>query len=253
RDLRYAAYLTDTTTGRTEQRRFDLRITKEQIHVYLIERGRFSEGLPLQFYVSTFYADGSPAQCEVTIRRRFGVEDDDTKDGDGRAERLLTSVKTNRYGVAKVASLDAGKTDENEAPCLKLIARDDQGKSGQDIRKFWDRDSPAMRIETDKTLYRAGEPIKARLTSNSPSSNWIVDLMRGSRLLATRAVQLKGGRAEITFPFNQEFGGELMIDAYPAFSDDNESYNSGAVARVLYPRDRELKLDVKFDQASYRP
>src|SRR5262249_229723 len=36
RDLRYAAYLTDLTTGRTEQRRFDLRITKEQIHVYLI-------------------------------------------------------------------------------------------------------------------------------------------------------------------------------------------------------------------------
>src|SRR5215813_877594 len=71
RDLRYAAYLTDLTTGRTEQRRFDLRITKEPIHVYLIERGRDSEGLPLQFYVSTFYADGAPAQCEVAISQVF--------------------------------------------------------------------------------------------------------------------------------------------------------------------------------------
>src|SRR5215510_11699958 len=40
RDLRYAAYLTDLTTGRTEQRRFDLRITAEPIHVYLIGKVR---------------------------------------------------------------------------------------------------------------------------------------------------------------------------------------------------------------------
>src|SRR4030095_16988542 len=41
--------------------------------------------------------------------------------------------------------------------------------------------------------------------------------------------------------------------ALPAFSEDYEAWNSAGVARVLYPRDRELKLDVKFDQASYRP
>ncbi|HEU0179475.1 MAG TPA: MG2 domain-containing protein, partial [Blastocatellia bacterium] len=254
RDLRYAAYLTDPTTGRTEQRRFDLRITKEPIHVYLIERGRVSDGLPLQVYISTFYADGSPAQCEVAISQTFGDENDGaSKAGNGNVERLLATVKTNRYGVAKVASLDAGKTNENEALCLKLIARDDQGRSGRDVHEYEDHSTPAMRVETDKTLYRLGEPIKARLTSNSPRANWIVDLMRGSRLLFTRAVQLKEGRAEITFPFNQEFGDELMIVAYPAFSEDSDAWNSAGAARVLYPRDRELKLDVKFDQASYRP
>ncbi len=254
RDLRYAAYLTDLTTGRTEQRRFDLRVTKEQIHVYLIERGEFSEGLPLQFYISAFYADGSPAECEVRVNQNFGDEDDDEpKAGNGNVEQLLSTVKTNRYGVAEVVSLDVGKNEENQALRLKLIASDDQGRSGSNVHKYWKRSSPAMRVETDKTLYRAGEPIKARLTSNSPRANWVVDLMRGSRLLATRAVQLKEGRAEIAFPFNQEFNDELMIDAYPAFSDGSERYNSGPVARVLYPRDRELKLDVKFDRATYRP
>jgi hypothetical protein len=253
-DLRYAAYLTDTTTGRTEQRRFDLRITEDPIHVYLIERGRASEGLPLQFYVSTFYADGLPAQCEVTISRSFSDEDDDeSKAKQVEPERQLATVKTNRYGVAKVDSLDVGKIEEDDELRLKLTARDDQGRSGQDIHKYWDRHSPAMRVETDKTLYRAGEQIKARLTSNSPRANWIVDLARGSRLLATRVVQLKDGRAEISFPYNQEFGDELMIVAYPVFTDDYDSWNSAGVARVLYPRDRELKLDVKFDLASYRP
>jgi hypothetical protein len=253
RDLRYAAYLTDPTTGRTEQRRFDLRLTKEPIHVYLIDRGRVGDGLPLQFYVSTFYADGAPAQCEVAISQTFGVDDDDPKAESGKAERLLTTVKTNRYGVAKVASLDAGKTHEGEALCLKLIARDDRRRSGQEMRKYWDRDSHVMRVEADKALYRAGEPIKARLTSNLPRSNWIVDLTRGSRLLATRAVQLKEGHADIAFPFDQEFGDELMIVAYPAFGEGRDAWNEAGVARVLYPRDRELKVDVKFDQASYRP
>jgi len=254
RDLRYAAYLTDPTTGRTEQRRFDLRITKEPIHVYLIERGKTDDGLPLQFYVSTFYADGAPAECEVKISRVFGAADDDEKKSrQDDTERALATVKTNRYGVAKVASLDAGKTEANNAPHLKLVARDNQGRSGQDVHDYWDRYSSVMRVETGKTLYRAGEPIKARLTSNSPHMNWIVDLMRGYRLLATRAVQLKEGRAEIAFPSNQEFSGELMIVAYPAFSDDYEAYRSAGVARVFYPRDHELKLDLKFDQASYRP
>jgi hypothetical protein len=254
RDLRYAAYLTDPTTGRAEQRRFDLRITKEPIHVYLIERVGVGKGLSLQFYISTFYADGSPAQCEVTINRMFGAEvDDESKAGNGNVERLLTSVKTNRYGVAKVASLDAGKTEGDDDLRLKLIARDNQGRSGRDVHEYGDRSAPAMRVETDKTLYRADEPIKARLISNSPRANWIVDLTRGSRLLATRVVQLKDGRAEIAFPFNQEFSDELKIVAYPAFTDDYDAWNSAGVARVLYPRDRELKLDVKFDQASYRP
>lgn len=254
RDLRYAAYLTDLTTGRTEQRRFDLRITGDPIHVYLIERGRASEGLPLQFYVSTFYADCAPAQCEVAISQVFDDEDDDkTKVQQGDPERPLATVKTNRYGVAKIASLNPGKSEENNELRLKLTARDDQERSGRDVHRYVDLFAPAMSVETDKTLYRAGEPVKARLTSNSPRANWIVDLMRGSRLLTTRAVQLKDGRAEITFPFNQEFSDEMMIVAYPAFGDDREAWNSTGVARVLYPRDRELKLDLKFDQASYRP
>jgi uncharacterized protein YfaS (alpha-2-macroglobulin family) len=254
RDLRYAAYLTDLTTGRTEQRRFDLRVTEEQIHIYLIERGRVSEGLPLQFYISTFYADGSPAECEVRVNQTFGAEDDyESKARNGNVEQFLTTFKTNRYGVAKVASLDVGKTEENQTLSLKLIARDGQGRSGSKVHEYWKRSSPAVRVETDKTLYRAGEPIKARLISNSPHATWIVDLMRGARLLATREVQLKEGHADIAFPFNQEFSDELMIDAYPAFNDSNEGYSSGAIARVLYPRDRELKLDVKFDRAMYRP
>lgn len=65
-DLQYATYVTDSTTNRPEQRRFDLRITREPIHIYVAETGNV-KGLPLEFYVSTFYADGRPAQSSVRV------------------------------------------------------------------------------------------------------------------------------------------------------------------------------------------
>src|ERR1041385_4905116 len=68
KDLTYAAYFTDPTTNRTEQRRFDLRLTKDAIHVYIISSdSRDPADFPLDCYISTSYADGTPAACDVAI------------------------------------------------------------------------------------------------------------------------------------------------------------------------------------------
>ena len=67
-DLTFAAFFTDPTTNRTEQKRFDLRVTKEAIHIYVSEgRYRQADSLPMQFYLATSYADGAPASCEVAL------------------------------------------------------------------------------------------------------------------------------------------------------------------------------------------
>ena len=69
KDLHFAAYFTDLTTNRTEQRRFDIRLTKEPIHIYLIQiREPIIRNLPFTAYVSTFYADGTPAVCDVEVK-----------------------------------------------------------------------------------------------------------------------------------------------------------------------------------------
>src|SRR5581483_4611088 len=261
RDLRYAAYLTDQTTGRTEQRRFDLRITRDPIHVYLIQRGATHEGLPLQFYVSAFYADGAPARCEVAINQ-LPDDNDDEEENETRARQKalsedfsqpLVTVRTNRYGVAKVPALAVRQTEDQEKLRVRLTARDEQGRSGLHVHDYWEHASTAVRVETDKALYRAGEPVTARITTSAPNIDLTVDLLRGSRLLATRTLQANDGRAEITFPFNQEFHDGLMVVAYPAFGESSDVYNSTGWAKVLYPRDRGLKLDVQLGQASYRP
>ncbi|HLG18105.1 MAG TPA: MG2 domain-containing protein [Blastocatellia bacterium] len=73
RDLSFAAYVTDPTTNRTEQRRFDLRVTRDPIHVYVIEgQNRNAAGFPLWFYLTTFYPDGRPARCRVVTKESRG-------------------------------------------------------------------------------------------------------------------------------------------------------------------------------------
>jgi hypothetical protein len=97
-DLTFAAYVTDPTTNRTEQRRFRLRATRDAIHVYVTEANtRQARGLPLEFYVATSYADGSPAQCDVMIEEKPPEHSQQSGATTAQPRKLLTKiVKTNR-------------------------------------------------------------------------------------------------------------------------------------------------------------
>jgi hypothetical protein len=132
---RFAAYVTDPTTNRTEQRRFNVRLTKDPIHVYVNE-GRYTQakGLPLAFYVSTSYADGTPAECEVSVIEE-GLKTSTQHAGEPRREvkepdKTILKVRTNRYGVAKVSG-PLVKRDEARANIpLRFVARDRRGAHG---------------------------------------------------------------------------------------------------------------------------
>ena len=168
-DLHFAAYFTDATTGRTEQRRFDLRLTKEPIHLYLINDENQIENYPLEFYVSASYADGTPAQCEIALQQRFANDE----------QKLLRNIKTNRYGVAKITDLSVSEDN----PQLVLLARDTAGKTGKLEQEIHRDEEPVIRIATDKSLYRFGEPIKAALKSNLPTSRVVFEILQDNRVL----------------------------------------------------------------------
>ncbi|HJQ69574.1 MAG TPA: MG2 domain-containing protein [Blastocatellia bacterium] len=250
RDITFAAYFTDPTTNRTEQRRFDIRLTKQAIHVYVdYSNNRQSADLPLQFYVTTFYADGSPAECDVAIAE--GREDHDEASV-RPAGPTLARVKTNRYGVAKVSSLVVGKgKDSDDEPRLIFSARDGLGRKGDRIERFdYDDEEAVIRVETAKTLYRPGEPIRAEITASEPDLAVIVDAVSDSRVIISEVVRLRGGRGFISFPYSDDFKDEVIVAAYAR--DKSDGLNVGS-RTVLYPRDRELKIAVEQGQPSYQP
>ena len=265
-DLSYAAYVTDPTTNRTEQRRFNVRLTKELIHVYVNE-GRYNQarGLPLAFYVSTSYADGRAAECEVTIVEQ-GPTSVTQVAGEPRREvkepdKTILKVRTNRYGVAKVSGPAVKRDEARTSIPLRFVARDAEGRTGRHDEDFWlqhyydaSDKSPELRVETDKTIYREGEPVAVEVTSDAARLNAVVDVTVEGRAVYSRPVRLAGGRASLVVPYRAEFRNAVTVSATSTdiYGDDTEDY-SLAARTIVFPRDRELKLDLRMSQAKYRP
>jgi hypothetical protein len=250
RDVTYAAYFTDISTGRTEQRRFDLRVTKEAIHVYVSgDIYNQSSRLPLEFYVSTFYADGTPARCEVLIRK--GSSDDTaseiSKKSGGRRVGIIT---TNAYGLAKLSIPKPPLSETDEKVYLRFSAQDAQGKVGHRNEDFYYKDNPAIRVHTDKSLYRRGEPVVVNLISSEKNLAVILDVSRDFQVLRSEFVRLKDGRGSVTLPYDDQFRDELVVTAYANTGARDEIYDSHA---LFYPRDKDLRLDVQPEQTTYRP
>jgi hypothetical protein len=250
KDVTYAAYFTDTSTGRTEQRRFDLRVTKEAIHVYVIgETYNQSSRLPLAFYLSTFYADGTPAQCEVLIAQ--GSSDDKESGERGKnGGRRVAVLKTNAYGLAKISLPKPPLDEDAEKVYLRFNAQDAQGRVGKRNEEFSYEDKPAIRVTTDKSLYRAGEPLNVNIVSSEQNLNVMIDVSKEMQVIRSESVRLRDGRASLAIPDDDQFKDELTVTAYADTGARDYISNSHT---ILYPRDRDLKLDVNPAQTTYRP
>jgi hypothetical protein len=248
RDLSYAAYLTDATTNRTEQRRFDLRLTKDAIHIYAIARNlRQARDFPLDFYLSTAYADGRPATCDITISRVW-------ERNNLRSEVALRTIRTNKYGLAKVRALTPPRDPDNEDSGLSLMlrARDGQGAAGQHTETLNFDDQPVIRLETDKSLYRDGDPIRTEIVASQPNLVLTLDVIGDEKVLESELVHLQNARASLVFPYRKGFDGPVTLAAYaPAPSGGNDVISSSHT--VLYPHDRDLKFKLALNQESYRP
>ena len=245
RDITYAAYFTDPTTNRTEQRRFDVRVTKDPIHVYVVGSHEWSRNreLPLQFYVTTFYADGTPAPSKVNVTFTDEADYPDIT-------KRVTTVTSNRYGLAKISVRLPKELEDASEIDVVLSATDSRGRKGSATEEFHFDDDPMVRVETDKTIYRAGEPINAVVTAAGTEEKIIVDLAGETGLLRSERVQLRDGRASITFPFSPEFKNNLSVVAYP---ESAKSHHQVGTRTVLYPHNSELNIDVQSSKDTYRP
>jgi hypothetical protein len=253
----YSAYFTDAVTGRTEERRFDLRVTRDPIHIYLIHSGPLD--YPHEFYLSTDYADGTPAQCDVLIKwaptESSKKRDPATKAGG----QLLARVRTNRYGVAKVTGLRTPGVDQLGQFQFVLDAKDDRGSAGHRAENVWPSYSErelGIRVATNKTLYPQGEPINVELKSRVPETSVIVDAVHDARVVASQRIQLHHGHGSLVFPPNENFRNQVSVVAYAigvhAERDPGEA-ELVSFRNVLFPKNHELNLDVRLAKASYVP
>ncbi len=239
-DLWFAAYFTDLTTNKTEQRRFGVRITREPIHVYFIgERNQVHPDLPVDAYVSAFYADGTPAEADIEIRASEEGED---------KFRTIGRARTNSFGVAKTPIRRPNFEDDID---LRIIARDSAGRRGRISKEInFASGEDGLVIETDRTIYKPGEPTKIKLQSTKESGQVFVDVVRGWSVISSGEVDLKGGRGEISVPYDAKFSGVLTVAAY--FEDDDGDLVK-ASRGIIYPKPENLQVNVETEKAVYKP
>ena len=257
-DLSYAAYVSDPTTGKTEQRRFQVRLTREPIHVYVSRSGLLGDRA--FFYISTYYPDGIPAECEVSIsegrNHYIGYSDDEIQSA-GRD--FLRTIKTNRLGVAKIYNLQISTDPDNSGQYhgypLIFEVRDRHGASTTYNEVFWDDSHDRILLTTDKALYGPNEQILlSAQSSHTVTGRLVVDVSRDGAVIWSGKINLHNHHGFTVIPFAPEFTGELTISAYSLETAAESRYEIPfGVRTVLFPHPSTLSVKVKMDRATYKP
>ncbi|HQU85134.1 MAG TPA: MG2 domain-containing protein, partial [Pyrinomonadaceae bacterium] len=247
-DLHFAAYYTDLTTNRTEQKRFDVRISREPIHIYFIGKtSGLSTKLPITAYISTFYADGTPAVCDVEIKGKNDDENDDKY-------KNLQNLKTNKLGAGKLYFSRPNFKNETDDLDLQIIARDKDGQKGTFGRAIqYYGENEGLQIETDKTVYKPGESIKAKIISSKKEGLVYVEIVKDWTSLEALTAKLKDGKAEVKIPYAPQFSGDLTIGVYTDEEDNYYDAKMRASRGIIFPKQENLKVDAKFEKAVYKP
>jgi hypothetical protein len=256
-DVRFAAYVTDLSTNRTEQKRFTVRLSKQTIHIYAFGNAPHP-GWPLDWYVTTAYPDGVPASVDVVVSAVKPTADKFPENPPLADQVRLAHVHTNRYGVAHVQApfppkevLLRGYSSSSSSLKLLLQAGDGHGNAGLHSEQVWIPQQPYLEVKPVKRLLRQGESIIADIQSSLPDQKIFVDLIGPGFSDSTQSQQLalRHGHAQVEFPYDPDFRGNLLLVAYNINSEE-QVYSQ---AEVLFPGPQELDLGLRLQKAIYKP
>ena len=256
-DLNYAAYVTDPTTGKTEQRRFQVRLSHLPIHVYV--SGMNLSGDRASFYVSTYYPDGTPAECHVNISEDRNQYTNYYEEHSSGIRDSLHTIKTNHFGVAKVSDLqlltEGDDSSRNHGYQLVFDVHDKTGATVSYDEVFWNSGDSLIQVTTDKSLYQPKDQITVSVRApNALSGHVIVDLSRDGAVLWTGRISLHNHQGFTVIPYAPEFKGELTLAAYSLETDSEQRYEIPSGARaILFPTPSTLTVKVKTDRNTYKP
>jgi uncharacterized protein YfaS (alpha-2-macroglobulin family) len=251
RDLNYAAYVTDPTSGKTEQRRFAVRISRAPVHIYISGSSLIENRA--SFFISTYYPDGKPAECQISISEDRNA-DGQTKNGHGAASRqVLRKIRTSKHGVAKISDLPLLNLDGDHR--LVFDAHDNNGVHTSMEESFWKERTVPIQVTTDKSLYKQGDLIALSVRSPRISAgNLMVDISHDNNLVWTGKIRVRNYKGSAFIPYLPDFKGELLISIY--FLDDSEeSYDQVPYGsrKVLFPNPAKLTAKISSSRNTYKP
>jgi hypothetical protein len=286
-DLTLAAYVTDLSTKRTEQRRFKLRLSAQPIHLYLSTAGTITADAPVVLYVTSSYADGTPASVNGVVEGARSGSVGQSGEEPSAADRVpLGKFHTNHYGIGRVELQplpkdlltavgghqewysrpwmrswseygdynNSGQQSGQSNALILLRGSDAAGNSGhysEQVAIFFNLDY--VRVRTDHVLYRPSDPVLINVVSNAKVKELIVDIFADNGLVVSEVVHLKHGQAELSVPYDPRFRGALTVVAYAMTGAGDQNRALSGITNVIYPARQELKVALRMARTTLRP
>jgi A-macroglobulin TED domain/Carboxypeptidase regulatory-like domain/Alpha-2-macroglobulin family/MG2 domain/A-macroglobulin receptor binding domain/Macroglobulin domain MG3 len=275
-DLTLAAYVTDVSTKRTEERRFRIRLSEKPIQLYVISGDSWSAANEASsLYVTSSYADGTPASISGVLyfAEPANAGEFEKVPWQGGRSKVLT-FHTNRFGVGKVTLPRirdrflvtprdtyryyysySHENDHYRNALLLFEAKDNKGRQARTAQEWTlAPERTYLRVNTTEVLYRPGDALPITIESNSPVHDVIVDVSTRAGLVSSRVVRLANGRAELSFEYDSRLSGEVEITAFALTeSPQQDDYALSGTAHVIYPALQDLRVGLKMAHSTYRP
>jgi A-macroglobulin TED domain/Alpha-2-macroglobulin family/MG2 domain/Carboxypeptidase regulatory-like domain/A-macroglobulin receptor binding domain/Macroglobulin domain MG3/Alpha-2-macroglobulin bait region domain len=280
-DVTLAAYLTDSSTGRTEQRRFKIRITAQPIHLYFVGSDGARRNQPSVLYVTSSYADGTPVSASGKIFAAQPTNDETFQNGfDLGHRRQVGTFHTNRFGIGRAELSPLQEKDiripvwyfhqrnnyfgyynraSGEEPTERIAwlvaeAHDSKGLNGEyDQQLSVSPDDPFLQVQTGQTLYHPGDAIQVTLNSNSKIKDATLSVWSEQGLLSSQMVTLDRGHATATVGYDPRFLGDIFLTASSMAPATDQEKSLTGWAQILYPARKELEVKVKLPQTTFKP
>lgn len=254
RDEHLAAFLTDPATGREEFRRFDLRLTRDEIHLYTQSDLTISAGLPMRIPVRADRADGTLLECDVELFAVPTGRDIFTGNIEDSGMVPLGKVRTSRFGLAFIDRIAIPELDSEKRFGLLMKASDGKMR-GMFRTAVTVSDEPALSITTDALLYPAARPVTVTIAANAavaPDASVTVQLVTEAGVVASRTVCLEDHRAGFSFQETTALRGPVTVFATLPFADASNEVVANRV--ILFPEERKvLNAVATTERDGYRP
>ncbi len=223
-DRHFTAFVTDSTTNRTEQKKFDLRVSPEALHIYLSKQQLGPEGW--RIYVTTDSPDGSPLKAHVEVLAK---------------KLVVARGETNRFGIGR---LDLGKL-EGEI-LLRAVASD--GRRAEITEHLGEWQGEGLWLTTDRAIYRTGQEIRCKVSSSRKNlSVQVIAWNAQNRVVFSRDLKLADNSVAFEFPYAAEFGRALGIAAIAG------PVKEVAAVSVISPGPDDLIVRATPAEKTYRP
>lgn len=273
-DTTFAAYVTDSSTNRTEQRRFHLRLSERPIQLYIIGSTASFGSEPQNFYVTSSYADGTPVSVRGTIyAAEPNNEGEFEKDPWQGGRDKIASFHTNKLGVGKVTIhripdrflltptwwhrgyRDGKEEDPPQEALLLLEGSDGQAKSGRTSEDsvVHVKQYSYMRVKTEQVLYHAGDPLSVTVETNSPVRDAILAVSTQSGVIESKVIALAKGQAQVDFNYDPRMRGAVEISAFALTSADDDNNALRGSTHVIFPALMDLSVALRMPQTTYKP